>query len=153
MDRLNHLASAGEIDQAAPVRAQVMADIAAPPVKVWALLVNASAWPNWDEDIAKVSVSEPLAEHTRFGWSTGSNTVQSQVQLFEPERRLAWTGTALTVKAVHLWELTPEPGGHTLVTIQESLDGPLLAKLYSSQQLAEANQAWLASLKKAAEKH
>jgi hypothetical protein len=53
-------------------------------------------------------------------------TIHSQEQLFEPERRLAWTGAALTAKAVHVWELKPESGSQTLVAVTESMDGPLI---------------------------
>jgi uncharacterized protein YndB with AHSA1/START domain len=138
------------------VIAHVQIEIDAQPSRVWALLVNAPAWPQWDPDISKVSVTQPpgttlLGPGTRFTWGEGSNTVHSQVQLFEPERRLCWTGTAFTAKAIHEWDLTPAPGGHTLVAINESMDGPLMARLFSSQKLAESGAAWLSSLKKAAE--
>ena len=74
------------------------------------------------------------------------------MQLFEPERRLSWTGTALTAKAVHVWELKPEAGNQTLVTVMESMDGPFMAKIYPSGKLAAADTEWLAALKQAAEK-
>jgi len=158
MDRLDELARTGSIDQNAPVIARVQIEIDAQPAPVWALLVDATRWPQWDPEISKVSITQPpgagsLGPGARFTWGEGSTTVYSKVQLFEPERRLCWTGTALTAKAIHAWELTPAPGGHTLVAINESMDGPLMAKLYSSQQLAESAHAWLARLKKAAEPH
>ena len=73
------------------------------------------------------------------------------MQLFEPERRLSWAGTALTAKAVHVWELKPESGNQILLTMKESMDGPWMAKIYPSQKLAEADTEWLAGLKRAAE--
>jgi uncharacterized protein YndB with AHSA1/START domain len=153
LTRLNQLASTGAIHQDAPVLAHVQIDIDAPSARIWSLLVNAQAWPQWDPDITQVSITQPLAPGTRFTWGEGSSTVHSQVQLFEPEQRLGWTGTALTAKAVHQWRLTPEPGGHTLVTIDESMDGPLMARLFSSRQLADSAHDWLVSLKKASEQH
>ena len=75
----------------------------------------------------------------------------SQVQLFQPERRLSWTGTALTAKAIHVWELQPQSGNQTLLIMKESMDGPLMAKLYPSQKLAEAGNQWLVALKRTAE--
>ena len=78
-------------------------------------------------------------------------SLHSQVQLFEPDHRLAWTGTAWTAKAIHLWTLQATPGGHTTVSIRESMDGPLLGSLYSSDDLAAAGRAWLQALKRAAE--
>ena len=152
LTRLNELAVRGQIDQAAPVRMHVQIEVAAPPARVWALLVNAPAWPRWNQAITKVSAAGPLALGTRFTWAEGANTVHSQVQLFEPERRLGWTGTAYTAKAIHQWELAAAPAGHTLVTVDESMDGPLMATLFSSQELQESGQAWLASMKSEAEK-
>lgn len=86
-----------------------------------------------------------------FSWRTGGTNIHSQEQLFEAERHLSWTGTAMTAKAVHVWELKPEPGDQTLLTMKESMDGPLMAKLYSSQELGEAGNEWLLALKRAAE--
>ena len=57
----------------------------------------------------------------------------------------------MTAKAVHVWELQPEPGDRTLLKMKESMDGPLMAKLYSSQDLYEADHEWLVALKRAAE--
>ena len=151
MQTLDSLASSGRIDPVAPVMAEVHIDIAAPPARVWALLVNAPAWSKWDKDIASISTTQPLAAGQQFTWNTGSTTIHSQVQLFEPERRLGWTGAAYTAKAVHVWTLTREPDGFTRVAIDESMDGPLMATLFSSTKLVEADQAWLAALKKAAE--
>lgn len=150
--KLNQLAGAGAINQRAPVIAHAQIEIAASPAKVWALLVNAPAWPRWSQDIMKVSATAPLTLGTHFTWEEGGNTVHSQVQLFETERRLGWTGTAYTAKAIHQWELASRPGGHTLVTVNESMDGPLMATLFSSQKLRESGLAWLSSLKNAAEK-
>ncbi len=57
----------------------------------------------------------------------------------------------MTAKAVHVWELQAQPGNRTLLTVKESMDGPLLAELYPSAKLAEADMAWANALKQAAE--
>jgi uncharacterized protein YndB with AHSA1/START domain len=149
---LNRLAAAGSIHEDAAVKTHLQMQIAAPPAKVWALLIDAPSWPKWQKNIESVSVKEPLAEGTQFSWRTGGTDVHSQVQLFEPEHRVAWTGTAMMIaKAVHVWELQPTADGQTLVTMKESMDGPLMAQMYSSEKLSEAGRAWLAALKEAAE--
>ena len=127
--------------------------IAASPSRVRRLLVDAPSWPKWQKQIQSVEGEGPLASCTRFFWSNGSTTIHSQVQLFEPERRLGWSGTAWTAEAVHLWELQPQPGNQTLLIMKESLGGPWMSKLFPSQQLAEADIEWLAALKWAAEGH
>ena len=51
LDELNRLAATGSIHEAAPVKAHVQIEIAAPPAGVWALLVDASSWPTWQKNI------------------------------------------------------------------------------------------------------
>jgi uncharacterized protein YndB with AHSA1/START domain len=148
---LNRLAAVGSIHEDAPVTTHLQIQIAAPPAKVWALLIDVPSWPKWQKPIESVTASGPIGNGTRFSWQTGGTNIHSQVQLFEPVRRLSWTGTALTAKAVHVWELKPEPGDRTLLTMKESMDGPLMAKFYSSQELGEAGNEWLLALKRAAE--
>jgi uncharacterized protein YndB with AHSA1/START domain len=151
LTQLNQLAAAGAIHETAPVTAHVQILIAAPPAKVWGLLVDAPSWPKWQTSLESVTAPGPLASGIRFTWKTGGTTIHSQVQLFDPERRLSWTGTAMTAKAVHVWELTPQGNAQTLVTVKESMDGPLMAKMFPSEKLAETDNAWLAALKLAAE--
>ncbi len=150
-DELIALARAGSIHESAPVKAQVQMQIAASPARVWTLLVDVSSWPKWNHQIEKVTASGPLAPGTRFVWTTGGTRIQSQVQLLDPDRRLSWTGTAFTAKAIHVWELSPATDGQTLVTIKESMDGPFMAHLFPSRKLAETDTEWLVSLKHAAE--
>jgi uncharacterized protein YndB with AHSA1/START domain len=152
LDRLNKLAASGSIDENAPVVVHLQIEIAAPPAKVWKLLVNASAWPAWQKQIETVALSGPIGPGRSFTWNAGGLTIHSQVQFFDPELRLAWTGTALTAKAVHVWELVPEPFAHTLVKVKESMDGAWMAAIYPSKKLAGTAEEWLVSLKRAAER-
>ena len=149
---LNRLAEIGSIHEEAPVTTHLQIQIAAPTAKVWALLIDAPSWPKWQKPIERVTAPGPLGDGVTFFWRTGGTNIRSQVQLFEPEHRLSWTGTAMTAKAVHVWELKPEPGNRTLLTMKESMDGPLMAKIYSSKELGEAGNEWLLALKRAAER-
>lgn len=150
---LRNLAAAGSIHEDAPVVVHLRIEIGAPPARVWAILIGTLAWPTWNKQIESVTTLCPLVGGARFTWKTGGTTIHSQVQLFEPQRRLAWTGTALTVQAIHVWELTPESGGHTLIAVKESMDGPWMSAIYPSQKLAAADNEWLAALKREAERN
>lgn len=149
---LNRLAAAGSIHEDAPVTTHLQIQIAAPPAKIWALLIDAPSWPKWQKQIESVTAKGPLGSGTLFSWRTGGTTIHSQVQLFEPERRLSWTGTAMTAKAVHVWVLEPKSGNQTLLSVKESMDGLWIAKIYPSQKLTEADTEWLAALKREAER-
>jgi uncharacterized protein YndB with AHSA1/START domain len=151
LDTLNRLAAAGSIHQGAPVTAEVQIQIAATPAKVWSLLIDAPSWPKWQSQIDSVGATGPLTNGSRFWWRTGSTNIHSQVQLFEPERRLSWTGTAFTAKAIHVWKLDSEPDNQTLVTVSESMDGLLMAQFFPSKKLKESDAEWLRALKLAAE--
>ncbi len=148
---LNRFAAVGSIHEDAPVKTHVQVQIAATPARVWALLIDAPSWPKWQKQIESVTAAAPIGNGVHFSWRTGGTNIHSQVQLFDPERRLSWTGTAFTAKAVHVWELKPEPGNQTLLTVKESMDGPLMAQIYSSQKLTKADTEWLVALKRAAE--
>ena len=148
---LNNLAARGSIDENAPVKAQVQVKIAAPPPKVWAILIDTPSWPKWNPAIESVTAAGPLANAEQFSWKTGGINIHSQVQLFEPEHRLSWTGTAWTSKAIHAWALTPEADDRTLLTVKESMEGPGIAWIFPSDKLAAADKEWLMALKRAAE--
>ena len=45
--QLQALSAVGAIQQDAPVKARMEMQIAAPPAKVWDLLVDAPNWPSW----------------------------------------------------------------------------------------------------------
>jgi uncharacterized protein YndB with AHSA1/START domain len=148
---LDRLAAAGAIDERAPLQTHRRIEIAAPAARIWKLIVNARSWPDWQKDIENVTVPGRLTTGMRFSWSTGGTRIESQVQLCDPPNRLSWTGSAWTAKAVHVWELQPASGDRTWVTVKESMDGPLISRLYSSGQLSESIQRWLTALKDAAE--
>jgi uncharacterized protein YndB with AHSA1/START domain len=146
------LAAAGQIQQNAPVKADVQISINASPDKVWSILTNINNWPRWQTAISAAQVHGPLAPGTAFTWSAGKMRVESQLALVKPVQQIAWTGTAMKAHAIHVWTLEALPTGGTLVKTTESMDGFLLAVLYTSQDLAESDQLWLANLKREAEK-
>ena len=151
LQTLNGMAEEGSVHGDAPIVAHVRTSIAAPPERVWALLVDAAGWPKWADQIESVSVDGPLVSGRRFTWKSGGMKIHSQVQMFVAGRALSWTGGALTGKAVHVWRLEPNASGGTDVAEDESMEGLLMAQMYSSAKLAEADTAWLEALKKAAE--
>lgn len=152
METLEALARVGPVHGIAPVRAEAAIEIAAPKEKVWQILIHASDWPRWNDEIHEVSASGPLALGEPFVWRTGMSTIHSKVQLEEAGSRLAWTGTAYTARAVHVWKLTALNGSHTRVEVDESMDGPMMSALVTSKELTEMCRDWLAALKKAAER-
>jgi hypothetical protein len=65
---------------------------------------------------------------------------------------LGWTGTAMSIKAIHIWRLQSEEPGGTVLMMKESMEGPALSVIPSAtQKLAASDQRWLEALKQAAE--
>jgi uncharacterized membrane protein len=141
-ENLEQLARSGAIQESAPVKASVEITINAPPEKVWSLLTDVQNWPKWQREITRAEISGPLASGTVFSWSIGGASVKSKI---------AWTGTAYMAKAIHVWKLQRLPHEHTLVKVDESMDGFLLRLFFSSEKLKAGDQRWLDDLKKAAE--
>jgi uncharacterized protein YndB with AHSA1/START domain len=148
---LDELAQSGKINERAPVTAHLEIEINAPPAKVWSLLVDAPSWPKWEKQINAVTSDGPLAGGKKFMWKSGDTEIQSQVQLFEPETWLAWTGSAMSAKAIHVWQLKEVAGDRTRVLMKESMDGPLMSRLFPQDKLSAAGMEWLVALKRAAE--
>lgn len=146
------LAASGEVDPAAPVRTHVEVAIKAPPSLVWAVLGDISQWPSWQPDIEKTAVTGPVGPGTAFDWTTAGGTIHSRIALFEPERRLAWTGHFLIFRAIHVWTLTRRPDGGTEVSTTETLSGWPITLFYSPDDLRQADLRWLDALRREVER-
>jgi hypothetical protein len=147
----DRLAAQGLILENAPIKATAEISIAAPQTKIWGLLTNIRYWAKWQSDIAKTSIPGDPAVGTQFSWSTDRMNIHSTIQLIDPERAICWTGHVVYFRAIHCWSLSPLPAGRILVTTRESMAGWLISRFYSSRELLESDQRWLAKLKRAAE--
>lgn len=149
--RLDALAAKGQVQDDAPVKASAEITIHASPEKVWSILSGIRDWPKWQSSVSAVQVNGPLAAGTVFVWTNGSTKIASRIALAEPGRRIAWTGTAFDAHAVHVWTLEALPDGSTRVMTSESMDGFMLGRLYSSEDLRESLTGWVAALKSRSE--
>jgi hypothetical protein len=151
-NRRDKLAAAGQIDEKAPVRASSEILISAPVDKVWQLLSGIDDWPKWQSTISMARTSGPVQPGTEFTWIMGGTRIKSRLALVVPGADLAWTGTALGTKAIHIWHLKALDGGRTLVSTKESMSGFMLKILYSSKKLEKSQREWLEALKRASER-
>lgn len=145
------LAAAGRIDGSAPIRSSRSMVVAAPPAVVWRLLADVTHWPSWQPAITDVRADGPARAGSRFAWTDGGVRITSRLALAHAPDRLAWTGRAAGLTAIHVWTLAPLSGGRTLVRTEESMAGLPSSLFYSSAELGAANAAWLQRLKTAAE--
>ena len=103
-------------------------DVAAPPHRVWEVLVDVERWPEWTDSVSSVRTLDdgPLVVGSRVEVSqpripTGTYTVTA----LEPGRAFTWEQRqpGSTVSAHH--ECAPMPGGGTRVELRVVMSGPV----------------------------
>jgi uncharacterized protein YndB with AHSA1/START domain len=142
-----------EINGQAPVVGSCEIEVAAAPETAWAVLTAIEEWPSWNPAVTSVSVEGTLDEGSQFRWKAGPGTITSTIRDFDAPWRIAWTGSSLGIKAIHVHTLERRGGG-TLVRTEESYDG-LVARLFRGRlqrTLDGALQSGLRHLKAEAER-
>ncbi len=141
-----------KINQQAPLIAKKDIFIQAPPQAIWKIHTDINAWSQWQPGITLSKLEGAPIVGAVFQWKSGGITINSTVQVVEPNERIGWTGKATGTQAKHIWTLKPDKSG-TLLTTEESMDGWLInvLKVVMPKFLDESLDIWLQSLKKQAE--
>jgi uncharacterized protein YndB with AHSA1/START domain len=142
-----------EINRNAPATADGELRIAADPQTVFAVISAIHQWPSWNPDVKSVSLEGPVQPGTVFRWKSGPSSLTSTIQVLDPPREIAWTGTTMGIKAVHVFRFQATDGG-TLARSEESWEGLLasLLKGYSRKTLDKGIRSVLAHLRTEAER-
>jgi uncharacterized protein YndB with AHSA1/START domain len=141
-----------EINRDAPATADGELRIDADPQTVFSVIAAIDQWPSWNPDVKSVTVDGPVQPGTVFRWKAGPSTLTSTLQIVDPPSEIAWTGTTMGIKAVHVFRFQASDGG-TLARSEESWAGllPGLLKGYSRRTLDKGIRSVLAHLKAEAE--
>jgi uncharacterized protein YndB with AHSA1/START domain len=142
-----------EINRNAPATAAGELRIHADPQTVFAVISAIDQWPSWNADVKSVELQGPVQPGTGFRWKSGPSTLTSTLQVVDPPHEIAWTGTTMGIKAVHVFRFQASDGG-TLAHSEESWEG-LLARLlngYSHKTLDKGIRSILGHLKTEAER-
>jgi uncharacterized protein YndB with AHSA1/START domain len=136
-----------EINYDAPAVAEARSLIDAPPERVWHVLTDIDAWPEWQSRVSRAQLEGPLEPGSTFRFKAGMSIV-STLRAVEPPYRVAWEGRALGIYARHRWTLERTDGG-TRVETAESFEGVLVRLLRPVMQrsLKKALDRGLAELK------
>ena len=141
------------VDQNAPIQAAAEVVIKAPLAQVWQVLSDVENWGNsLEPGVTKIKLPDGVRVGAPLTRTNKGFTMTSRFEVVDPEREIAWTGVALSVRAVHRFELEAIDQATTRVRSQESMGGRPFAILYSSAKLQEQMDASLASLKEACER-
>jgi uncharacterized protein YndB with AHSA1/START domain len=142
-----------EINRNAPATAEGERQIAADPQTVFAVISAIDQWPSWNPDVKSVELQGPAQEGTVFRWKSGPSTLTSTLQVVDPPHEIAWTGTTMGIKAVHVFRFQANDVG-TLARSEESWEGLIasLLKGYSRKTLDKGIRSVLSHLKTEAER-
>jgi uncharacterized protein YndB with AHSA1/START domain len=142
-----------EINWNAPATAAGETQIDANAQTVFAVLSAIDQWPSWNPDIKSVQVQGPVQPGTVFRWKAGPSSLTSTLQVVDPPREIAWTGTTMGINAVHVFRFQAKDGG-TLASSEESWEGLLasLLKGYSRRTLDKGIRSILTYLKTESER-
>jgi uncharacterized protein YndB with AHSA1/START domain len=126
-------------------------DIAASPSAVWAALIRAGDWPGWYANASGIKIEGggcDLHEDARFRWRTFGVGLETRVQEWVPDERIAWLATSIGVRAYHAWLIVPTTSGCRVVT-EETQHGLLAraGKLLFPNRMYDWHQKWLEGLK------
>jgi uncharacterized protein YndB with AHSA1/START domain len=142
-----------DINRNAPATAEGERQIAADPQTVFAVISAIDQWPSWNPDVKSVELQGPVQEGTVFRWKSGPSTLTSTLQVVDPPHEIAWTGTTMGIKAVHVFRFQANDVG-TLARSEESWEGLIasLLKGYSRKTLDKGIRSVLTNLKTEAER-
>lgn len=142
-----------EINRSARATAEGQIQINADPQTVFSIIAAIAEWPSWNPDVRSVKLDKAVEPGTVFRWKSGPTSLTSTLQVVDPPREIAWTGTTMTIQAIHVFRFEPNDGG-TLARSEESWEGVLvrLLKSHCRKSIDKAIKNVLSHLKTEAER-
>ena len=130
--------------------------IAAAPEKIWAILTNASSYPEWDPGVERIegqiAPGEKITAYTKL---SPGRAFPVTVVAFEPGRKMIWaSGMPLGLfKGKRTFTLSPQGQGTTTFTLREEFTGLLLGLIGRSiPNMTATFEQFAAGLKSRAER-
>ncbi len=125
------------------------------PEKIWEVLVDTAAWPEWDPFCDKIEGRVALGEKIKaFTKLSPGRAFGVKVTELVPNQRMTWSGGMPfgLFKGVRTFTLTPK-GKTTEFTLHEVFSGPMLKLIGGSiPDMTEAFQKFVSGLKSRAER-
>lgn len=131
-------------------------EIAAPPQRVWDILIDMERWQDWYAGASNVRLTSSsdgkLTTNAQFSWTIMDLDFVSTVKEFEPPFRLSWESRKSTIQGYHAWLLIPTETGTRVVT-DESQFGILawLQGIFVPTKLSKLHDTTLERIKERAE--
>ena len=109
--------------------------IAAPPDKVWSVLVQGDQWPNWDSGVASVDGTIAPGKKIKIQSKVApGRTFPVKVTRFDRPDSMEFTGGMPLglFKGVRTYTLAEDKSGGTLFTMREEYTGPMASSIGKS---------------------
>ncbi len=134
------------------IRAEYHADVGSTAERLWDILTDVKAWPEWQGTSFVDPPAASLEKGSTFTAELGGHNWNVTVTEADRPVRLVWAGRQMGLKAVHEWEFA-EGGGRTQAISRDTVSGwPLLfARATVEKKVSQHDERWLASLKVKAE--
>jgi hypothetical protein len=110
------------------------ATIAAPPERVWSILTDGAAYPDWDSGVVRVEGRIAPGEKIKVVSEVNPNRAfPVKVTQLDAPRAMEWTGGMPLglFKGVRRFTLTPQ-NGTTRLDVREEYTGPMLPMIWRS---------------------
>lgn len=140
------------VDEHAPIKSKGSIIVSAPPNTVWNFITDINRWSSWRPEVSASHLDGSLAAGTPFSWTVDGTGIKSQIAAVDGKKRIAWTGHAMGLTAIHVWMIEPISPGKTSVRTMETMKGFPSSLFYSSADLQKTNEKWLSDLKRVSEK-
>ena len=129
--------------------------IKASPNTIWAILTDASKYPEWDPVAERIEGNITLGETVKaFTKLAPGRAFPAKVTEFQPGRKMTWTGGMPLglFKGVRTFTLIPQGNGTVEFILRERFSGPMLALIGGTlPDMTEPFQGFVAGLKARAE--
>ena len=129
--------------------------INAPADKIWSILTNTGAWPEWDPSCDRIEGTVALgAKIKAFTKLSPGRAFPVKVTELAPNQKMTWSGGMPfgLFKGERTFTLSSDGPGRTSFELREVFSGPMLALIGKSiPDMTDAFQGFVNGLKKRAE--
>ncbi|MFQ3575590.1 MAG: SRPBCC family protein [Cytophagales bacterium] len=131
-------------------------EINAKPEAIWNILIDALKWESWYKGAKNVSMTDSnhkfLQANSVIKWETMGQKFISPIQVYEPNKYLAWESRKKSITGYHAWVIAPTVNGCRLITA-ESQNGFLtfMQRVFLPNKLLKLHDTWIKLIKEKAE--
>lgn len=130
----------------------VKTNIAASAESIWALLTNASAFPEWNSTVEKIEGEIAPGKKIKVFVAISNRPFSLQVGEFVPRKKMVWQSGSVVFKGIRTYTLNSNNDGSVDFEMTEAFTGLMLPMIVGSlPDFTQSFEDFAADLKKAAE--